>query len=158
MRTLIRRTGVLAILILTSCGGGQSAAETTDRRQVDFQAKVREVIADEARADAVLQTVAEFHDVAVDAQAQAQSYTERFRALNANYEAPREDFEALIAADEEERLAIRERLLALRQDLVDNTTDEEWEALTDARHELVESAALAALEAAVPNHDEEGAR
>ena len=138
-----------------SCGGGQSTTETADQQQVDFQTRVREVITDEARAEAVLQATAEFHDIAVEMRAQAESFTEGFRALNGDYDATREDFVALVAADEEKRAAFRERLLALRQTLVDNTTDEEWEALNDARSELVESAAVAALEASVPAHDRE---
>ncbi len=143
--------GVLAIAVaLSACGSGQTATEAQDERVSEWEAKVHEVIPDEARREAILRGTQEFHEIAVASTEQSTAHVERFRALNANYDTPREDFVALIDNDTAVRASLRERLYALREMMIENTTEEEWTVLSDARHRMVEASVVAALEAAAP--------
>lgn len=143
--------GVLAMAVaLSACGSGQTAAEAQDERRSEWEVKVHEVISDEARRDAILRGTQEFHEIAVASTEQATVHAERFRALNANYDTPREDFVSLIEDDVATRASLRERLYTIREMMIENTTEEEWAALSAARHRMVEASVASALEAAAP--------
>lgn len=141
---------LLLAFMLSACGGGTTAAETQDARLSEWEGKVHEVIPDETRRAAVLRGTEEFREIAVASTEQATAYSERFRALNANYDTPREDFVSLIDDDVAARASLRERLYTIREMMIENTTEEEWAALGDARHRMVEASVASALEAAAP--------
>lgn len=148
MKTITRAlTAVWPIIVALGCGGGQSSAETRDEAQSRWESTVREVVEDPVRANRVLAAAEDIRVVGVEFETEARAFLDDYRRLNRDYDATREQFEALIADHKAERASQRRRIYEARQTIVDNTTDEEWGELVEAKNAAVRAAVIAALDA-----------
>jgi septal ring factor EnvC (AmiA/AmiB activator) len=98
-----------------------------------YEAQIRNIIRDPARADQLVALTKEFQQVATDSIATIKSYRAKVAALNSNYDATREDYETLFNDQDARREAFIKKAVAIRQRMAVYTTDAEWEALKKAR-------------------------
>ena len=130
---------VLALtLVLAAAAGCSSKHELTpeQRAQADvtaYEAEIRKIIPDAARADQLVALTNEFQQLATESIASIKSYRAKVAALNSNYDATRQDYETLFSAQDASREAFIKKASALRERMAALTTDSEWEALKKAR-------------------------
>lgn len=157
--TPFRVTLLGAAVLLASCGGGQTAAENRDESLSEWEAKVRDVIDDTDRADHLVAASREFQDAVVALADESRRYGHAYMTLNADYDATREQFVALVADHAARHAEIRRRIYAVRSVMLENTTVAEFEELRDARNEVLEASTRAALAELIPprpDEDDEG--
>jgi len=134
-RTL--RVVVCLLLALIAATGCSSKSLTPEQEaQADLSAcdaQIRKVVADPARADQLVALTDEFNKLGWQSIASVTEYRARVAALNSDYDATREDFEALISKQDAVREAFLKKALALREQMTALTTDAEWEQLKSAR-------------------------
>jgi phage-related tail protein len=109
--------------------------------QADFQAyeaQIRKVISDPARADQLVALTNEYQQQMRESAAIVRDYRSKLTALNANYDATREDFKALFSQQDAHREAFLRKVAALREQMAALTTDAEWEELDKARQRTLD--------------------
>ena len=106
---------------------------------VAYEAQIRKVVPDQARADQLVALTNEFEQLVRDTAANADGYRAKAAALNSNYEATRADFEALLSQQEAIGKNFRQKAGALRERMVALTTDSEWEQLGKTRLPALEA-------------------
>ena len=126
------------MLALSTAVGCSSKHELTpeQRAQADmtaYEADIRKIIPDPARADQLVALTKEFQQLANESIAAIKSYRAKVAALNANYDATRQDYETLFSAQDASREAFIKKAGAIRERMAVFTTDSEWEALKKAR-------------------------
>ena len=124
----------LAAIALTACGGKKpvSALDTEQSAFADLEAEVREIVVDPSRADDAVALVEQFEqEFAVFRALVADQRTET-RALNANYDATRAEFDEFLAANQDRMITARERVTDAHLALITATTPEEWDSLRKA--------------------------
>ena len=129
---------IALILALTTAAGCSSKHELTpeQRAQADvtaYEADIRKIIPDPARADQLVALTKEFQQLANESIAAIKGYRAKVVALNSNYDATRQDYEALFSAQDASREAFIKKAGAIRSRMAVFTTDSEWEALKKAR-------------------------
>jgi hypothetical protein len=125
-------------LAIATVAGCSSKHELTPEQQAQadmaaYEAQIRNIIRDPARADQLVALTKEFQQVATDSIATIKSYRAKVAALNSNYDATREDYETLFNDQDARREAFIKKAVAIRQRMAVYTTDAEWEALKKAR-------------------------
>jgi hypothetical protein len=126
------------MLALSTAAGCSSKHELTpeQRAQADvaaYEAEIRKIIPDPARADQLVALTNEFQQLANESIAATKSYRAKVTALNSNYDATRQDYETLFSAQDTSREAFIKKAGAIRERMAVFTTDSEWEALKKAR-------------------------
>ena len=131
--------GMMALMLaLSTAVGCSSKHELTpeQRAQADvaaYEAEIRKIIPDPARADQLVALTNEFQQLANESIAAIRSYRAKVTALNSNYDATRQDYETLFSAQDASREAFIKKAGAIRERMAAFTTDSEWEALKKAR-------------------------
>lgn len=134
--SMLVATGVL----LSSCGGKEplSALDVEKSAFQDYTAEVQSIVTDENRAAEVLALVEQFElEFSLFRQLTVDQRIE-VRALNSNYDATREDFDAFVAANQEQMQAARDRVTDAHLALIVATTPEEWESLHKSTTEAMD--------------------
>ena len=126
------------MLVLTAATGCSSKHGLTpeQRAQADvtaYEAEIRKIIPDAARADQLVALTKEFQQLANESIAAIQGYRAKVAALNSNYDATRQDYETLFSAQDASREAFIKKAGAIRERMTVFTTDAEWEALKKTR-------------------------
>jgi len=126
---------MLALVAVAACS---SKHELTLEHQAQadmaaYEAQIRNIIPDPARADQLVALTNEFQQLATDSIATIKSYRAKVAALNSNYDATRQDYETLFSDQDASREAFIKKAVAIRQRMAVYTTDAEWEALKKAR-------------------------
>jgi hypothetical protein len=98
-----------------------------------YEAEVRKIVPDTARADQLIALTNEFQQLAKESIANASAYRAKAAALSSNYAATRADYEALFSQQDANREVFLRKALALRERMAALTTDSEWEQLKKAR-------------------------
>ena len=98
-----------------------------------YEAEIRKIVADPARADRLVALTNEFQQLAKENIANVSAYRANAAALNSNYAATRADYEALFSQQDANREVFLRKALALRERMSALTTDSEWEQLKKAR-------------------------
>ena len=132
------------VLVLAAAAGCSSKQELTPQQQAQadmaaYEAQVRRIILDPARADQLVVLANQFQQLARESIASVNEYRAKLTALNGNYEATRADYEALFSQQDAVREAFFKRAGAIRERMVVFTSDAEWEQLRAARLKLLEA-------------------
>jgi hypothetical protein len=138
----VRVVGTLMLVLaaLTACSSKHLTAEERERAEVQaYEAQIRKVVADPARADQLVALTNEFQQQAEKSVAAFRDYRAKVAALNSNYEATREQFQALLSQQDTHRELWTRKVTGLRQRMAALTTDLEWERLKKARLRIFEA-------------------
>ena len=131
---------MLVLAAMIGCSSKHRTAEQQERADVQaYEAQIRKVVADPARADQLVALTSEFQQQAAESVATFRDYRAKVAALNSNYEATREQFEALLTQQDAHRDMWTKKVTALREQMAALTTDSEWEELKKARLRIFES-------------------
>ena len=133
--------------LVSACAGKDDVAPVDVEKQAfeDLREQIRDTIENPAREAEAIKLVTALES---DLEALRESVAERksrARKLNANYDTPREDFEAFFEKQTEEIKANRERVSRTRQALLATVTSEEYDAIEKARTNAM-SAAIASIQ------------
>ena len=128
--SLILLAGVASVIAgCTSTPGNEAAATAV----ASYQSKIREIVTDPARAATLTTLVDQADAQRRAAEAEAEAFAADFQRLNADYDATKDQFTALMTKHRGQRRQFAEALLALRDKMVAGTTPQEWEALSKVR-------------------------
>jgi len=133
--------------LASACAGKDDVTPVEVEKQAfeDLREQIRDTIENPAREAEAIKLVTALES---DLEALRESVAERksrARELNANYDTPREDFDAFLEIQIEEIKANRERVSRTRQALVATVTSEEYDAIEKARTKAM-SAAIASIQ------------
>ena len=142
----LRRIASLAALALVLTGApacsSKQALTPEQQSQADlseYEAQVRRIILDPARADQLVALSNQFQELAQASIESVNDYRAKVTALNTNYEATRADYETLFSEQDSAREAFFEKAGALRERMVVFTSDAEWEELKAVHLKLLEA-------------------
>jgi hypothetical protein len=135
---------VLAFTLTLAASAGCSSKHLTPEQQAQadmeaYEAQVRKVVTDPARADQLIALTNEFQQQMRDSAAYVREYRAKVTALDSNYEATRADYQILLDQLDAHREAVLKKTAALREQLTALTTDKEWEELKKARLRMLEA-------------------
>jgi len=125
----------LAIVAEAGCSS-QHDLTPEQQAQADataYEAQVRKIVSDPARADQLVALANEFQQLTRESVAQIKGYRAKVAALNANYDATRQDYETVFSEQDASRESFIEKASAIRERMAALTTDSEWEELKKAR-------------------------
>lgn len=131
---------VALALALAGCFSKHLTPE--QQAQADFQAdeaQIRKVVADPTRADQLVALTNEYQQQMHESAGIVNDYRAKLTALNADYEATREDFEALFSQQDAYREAFLRKAAARREQMAALTTDAQWEELDKARQRTLDA-------------------
>ena len=137
-----RAVGWLLLTLVAATGCSSKHVTPEQQAQADLSAcdaQIRKVVADPERAEQLVALTDEFNKLGWQSIASVTEYRAKVAALNSNYDAKREDFEALISEQDAVREAFLKKALALREQMAALTTDAEWEQLRSARLRVLEN-------------------
>jgi len=131
-------------LALALAAVGCSSKHLTPEQQAQaeaeaYQAQIRKVVTDPARADQLVALIGEFQQQIRESAANLKDYRAKVAALDANYEATRADYEDLISQQNAHHEALLKKFAGLREQMTALTTDAEWEELKKARLRTLEA-------------------
>jgi hypothetical protein len=148
-----RRIACAATLVLAfaAAAGCSSKQQLTPQQQAqadlaEYEAQIRRIIPDPARADQLVALTNQFQQVAQESIASMNEYRAKVTALNSDYQATRADYEALFSRQDAAREAFLQKAGALRERMVVFTSDAEWEQLKTARLKALEADLLQLME------------
>ena len=131
---------MLVLAGLTACSSKHLTTEQREQAEVQaYEAQIRKVVADPARADHLVALTNEFQHQAEKSVAIFREYRAKMAALNSNYEATREQFQALLSQQDAHRELWARKVTELREQMAASTTDSEWEKLKKARLRIFEA-------------------
>ena len=138
----------LLLPLLAACGGTPPTTEELEKQAFDdLRDEVRQVIEDTGRETAVVGIVDELQVAFTELREIAETRRERIRALNADYDATREQFLQLTDDFAVERNASHQRFQEVQAALRVSVTAEEWDSLERTNTRAM--ASLAKLIAAI---------
>jgi len=133
---------LLATTLAAATGCSSKSLTPEQQAQADLSAcdaQIRKVVADPARADKLVALTDEFSKLGWQSIASINAYRAKVAALNSNYDATREEFEALFREQDAVRTDFLKKALTLREQISAITTDAEWEQLKSARLRALEN-------------------
>ncbi len=155
MNLLTSTLAALVFLGLAGCGGSSASAPVRAEETMDeFEAKVAEIVEDDEKRQNIHLAVDEVRDAVRRTVEHRRAFAREIVELHQDYNTPRADIEAALRGNMQRRAEFRQELYAFRQLLIDNTTEDEWQALGRVRNEAL-AAAVAAMTAAPVEHAEE---
>lgn len=142
---------LVAVVAMTAACAGTPKSDDAAEAASDYRAKIREIVTDQTRATSLVQLVDEADAQYRAAGAEAAAFMADFTHLNADYDATRDQFTALMTKHRAQRLQFAEALLTLRAKMVAGTTPQEWEALSKVRERELQVILKAELPAESPS-------
>ena len=137
-----KNLALLALLgmALSACGGKEavSALDIEEAAFQDLDAEVQAIVKDPAKAAEVQALIEQFHQEFIVLRKAVENQRMESRALNANYDATMEDFEAVVATNQEQMRAARERVTGAHLAIIAATTPEEWSELHKATTKAID--------------------
>jgi uncharacterized coiled-coil DUF342 family protein len=130
----------LVLTAVTGCSSKHLTPEQQAQANMEaYAAQIRKVVADPARADQLVALTTQYQQQMRESAAVVRDYRAKLAALNANYEATREDFETLFSQQDAHREALLRKVAALREQITALTTDAEWHELEKARQRMLDA-------------------
>jgi len=128
----------LAVLGVAGCSSKHLTPEQKAQAEVEAcEAQIRKVVADPARAEQLVALTNQLQQQMRESVAVAKGYRAKLAVLNANYEATRQDYEALFRQQEAQREALVRKVAALRERMAALTTDAEWQQVDKASQRML---------------------
>ena len=140
---------ISVVAMMAACAGTPKSDSGTEPVS-NYKAKIREIVTDQVRASMLVQLVDQAHAQCQAADAEAAAFAADFQHLNADYNATKDQFTALMTKHRADRRGFAEALLALRARMVAGTTPTEWDALSKVRHNALETLFKSELPAESP--------
>ena len=122
-----------AVVITGGCRGKRGSKADMKDSAADLRAAVRKTVADPQRAAAVGRAVDDVEAAEAEARSSRAAEVSELRELNADYDATREQFAAVLRRHGDARAGYRDRIAAARVAMIENTTDAEWAKLAKPR-------------------------
>jgi hypothetical protein len=131
----------LALAAIASCSAkrGLTPEQQAQADVAAYEAQIHRIVPDPARADQLVALTNEFQQLATESIANVKSYRAKAAALNTDYDATRQDYEALFSQQDASREAFIKKAGALRERMAALTIDSEWEELKKARLRLLDA-------------------
>ena len=133
----------LALALAAGVGCSSKPKPTPEQQaQADvthYEALVRKVVADSARADKLVSLTNELQTLVKQGVASANDYRAKVAALDSNYEATRAEYETLIDQQDTARETFLKKARVLREQSAALTTDAEWEQMKTARLRVLDT-------------------
>ena len=131
---------IAASLVIVACGRKDAVTpqETEQSAFQDLSVEVSTIIADPGGAAEVLALIELFEQEYILLRQVVENQRLETRALNANYDATVEEFDALIASNQDLMRAARERVTDAHLAIIAATTPEEWDELHKATTKTIE--------------------
>ncbi len=121
---------ICVLALMAACGGTPPTnAEVEKQAFDDLREEVRETIADGDREASVIAVVDQLQDEFTSLRRLAEERRAKLRALNANYDATRDQFAALGAEFNAQREVSHKRFQDVQEKLRASVTPEEWAEL-----------------------------
>ncbi len=143
MRTLIQcAPAALGIALLVSACSKKPELTPSQAAQKDmtqFQAEIRKIVQDPARADSLVAMTNEFQTIVAGVAARDSAAMARIGVLTREYSSTRAQFDSMFSASAAERAKVVPELAALRSRMAAVATDAEWQQLKSARLKLSEA-------------------
>jgi hypothetical protein len=138
---------LFSLLLTAGCGGKASVSPETVVAEAfeDLRTQVADVIEDDDRRDLAVAAVSEIESDYYALREAIQQRRTRLRALNADYDATREELIVLVDALEQDIRDARGAVAATRRELMSATTSGEWERLRKANTQTMKAAINALL-------------
>jgi hypothetical protein len=129
----------LVLAAVAGCSSKHLTPEQQAQANMEaYEAQIRKVVADPARADQLVALTTEYQQQMHESAVVVRDYRAKLAALNASYEATREDFETLFRQQDAHREALLRKVAALREQIAALTTDAEWHELEKARQRMLD--------------------
>lgn len=136
------------LFLIAACGGTPpTTAELENQAFEDLREEVRQTIEDSNRQAAVVAVIDQLHDEFTSLRRLAEERRARIRELNADYDATREQFAAMVNEFNAQREAKHKRFQNVQDSLRSSVTPEEWADLEKTNTKAM--ASLARLIAAI---------
>jgi predicted nucleic acid-binding Zn-ribbon protein len=131
-----------AAVVIAGCGGKDAVAPADVEKQAfeDLRTEIREAIDDSAREAEALAVMDALSKNLAALRASVSERNSQARKLNANYDTPRADFEALFDQIYTEIRANRQRVAQDHHTLMTVTTPEEWAQISKSRTKAMQAA------------------
>ena len=127
---ILKILGLSVVLFIAGCGGSPETVEDIERQAFDdMRAEVREIIEDPAREESVVELVNRLQEEYANLRKSAETRRHALRALNADYDATREQFAEFLDKYNAELESSHRAYRESHRTLVEATTAEEWDAL-----------------------------
>ncbi len=139
---------MFAVLLFgaAGCAGGKdSLAEEEKQAFADVRAEIQSVVADPERAAKAIALISDVEQSFFNVRRSMNARRERFRELNADYDAARADIQAELARILSDIKANQQVVTDVHRQLVDIMTAEEWAAVQKAESKAL-SAAIKSLQ------------
>jgi len=129
-------------LIATGCAGKDkpTPAEVEALAFNDIRSEIRTVISDTERMESAIVIANELETSFEGLRLQLEDRSTEVQALNADYDAPKEDYIALFGEIQKDMERNQRHISGLHRKLVEVTTAEEWAKLKKLRNATMESA------------------
>jgi len=157
VRTFLRRrrgrwAGAIlaaAMLVFAAAGGAaiqgcahgktKSPEQHAEAEYSAYQRRVREVVKDPARADQVIALTDELRREIDEVYTKLAQSRGQLQTLNANYNATRADYDALLKQQDAERQVLMDKAISVRVEIGKLLTESEWKSLRKYGVETVDS-------------------
>jgi hypothetical protein len=128
---VLRCIAVLIVLLIGGCGGNPQTPEDIEKQAFDdMRAEVREIIENPQREEAVVKLVDRLQEEYSTLRETAETRRKALRALNADYDATREQFVDYLDRYNADLVRSHKAFRDSHRGLVEATTAEEWSALS----------------------------
>jgi hypothetical protein len=141
----IRKSLLVVLLIgsvgLAACSRGGELPEAAKQAEAfdDLRTEIRAIVSEPERSAEALRLVGTLEQELLAFQEDIRQRRQRMQALNANYDASRADFDAVIRETSERMRENRTRVSGFRQSLRTTLSDEELEALDRTQTQTIKS-------------------
>jgi hypothetical protein len=127
---VLRCIAVLIVMLIGGCGGNSQTPEDIEKQAFDdMRAEVREIIEDPQREEAVVKLVDRLQEEYSTLRETAETRRKALRALNADYDATREQFVEYLDRYNADLVRSHKAFRDSHRGLVEATTAEEWSEL-----------------------------
>ena len=130
------------LICLSACGGRQTTAD----KKAAAREQVVTIVKDPQRQSTVLAQIDRWDAVLTEKARIEADFLARRDVLNANYAATKADFQALQQQHATEAQKLSADFITIRQAIIANTTEGEWQALRATRDELRQASASPSTE------------
>jgi septal ring factor EnvC (AmiA/AmiB activator) len=126
-------------------------SESVAQAVISYKEEIQKIVTDPGRAATLTALVDQTDAQRREAEAEAAAFAADFEILNADYDATKGQFTALMTKHRAQRRQFAEALLSIRAKMVAGTTPQEWEALSKVREKALETMFKAELPAESPS-------
>ena len=127
---------LLSLLLLLAGCSGKEKMKTADDWLVEMRKVVHAEVSEPQRATAIIAELETLVTTLTQWQKSQVQFTAEFKALNANYDASRQEFQHLIEGNNSNRQQHEKRLWETRIRIRELSSEDEWQTISSLGREL----------------------